>query len=660
MKYWISAALLIAALPVPAMAQDYGSDQAAATELRNAIQRLARRPTDSDALLDAGNAALMLRDYDSALGFFTRAEALQPSSGRVKAGLASSQLYSENPVEALRLFDEAVRLGISERSIAADRGLAYDLVGNNFLAQAQYALGSSAVSTEELIIRQAVSFGLAGDQKRADALLNPLLTQNKPGAWRARAFILAGNGDVAEAVRIVRGFLDARSTSAMQSYLERMSALTKAQQAAVIHYGHFPAEEQVGRDSDAVRAIASRGPAPRAGARGQDRGLIPSGEPLGRRTRASADRSAGGASRAASERQTRASRRAEAKARAAARNQPAASVAPVPQPSAAAPTPSPTASVPVQVAQAELPAVSAPVAQTMVAGTGLPDDAAVASVPDSAATRIAAADPAGPGFETLAPSSASGEAESQAAGLQNEDRLAADAAVRPTVVASIADSVSSAPMVGPSADLAATSAAGTAGAAAAGMSNDPVPSLGAIVRSIDIPPQEQQANVFAVDLERLEQYKNAKPLGPVSGKAAASPGVAAASPFAQKPMPSGAKPLGDDAVKAAPATKKAAKPAAKPDAKPAADPQPARNWVQIATGGNDLMKNEYRRLARGKTELFKGRKGWTSPFKSSARLQVGPFDSIAAARDWLGDFEEAGGQGFAWNSDDGTVVTPLP
>ncbi|MDE0932185.1 MAG: SPOR domain-containing protein, partial [Novosphingopyxis baekryungensis] len=83
MKYWISAALLIAALPVPAMAQDYGSDQAAATELRNAIQRLARRPTDSDALLDAGNAALMLRDYDSALGFFTRAEALQPSSGRV-------------------------------------------------------------------------------------------------------------------------------------------------------------------------------------------------------------------------------------------------------------------------------------------------------------------------------------------------------------------------------------------------------------------------------------------------------------------------------------------------------------------------------------------------------------------------------------------------
>ena len=180
-----------------------------------------------------------------------------------------------------------------------------------------------------------------------------------------------------------------------------------------------------------------------------------------------------------------------------------------------------------------------------------------------------------------------------------------------------------------------------------------MPSLGAIVRSIDIPPQEQQANVFAVDLERLEQYKNAKPLGPVSGKVAASP-------FAQKPMPNGAKPLGDDAVKAVPATKKAAKPAAKPDAKPAADPQPARNWVQIATGGSDLMKNEYRRLSRGKTELFKGRKGWTSPFKSSARLLVGPFDSIAAARDWLGDFEEAGGQGFAWNSDDGTVVTPLP
>ena len=80
---WISAAMALLAVSAPAAAQDYGDDQAAATELRNAIERLARSPTDGDALLDAGNAALILRDYDSALRFFSRAEAIQPSSERV-------------------------------------------------------------------------------------------------------------------------------------------------------------------------------------------------------------------------------------------------------------------------------------------------------------------------------------------------------------------------------------------------------------------------------------------------------------------------------------------------------------------------------------------------------------------------------------------------
>ncbi len=681
----ISAAVAIAAASAPSPAQNYGGDQAAASELRHAIERLAKAPTDTDALLDAGNAALILRDYGSALGFFTRAEALQPSSGRVKAGLGTAQLYSENPVEALKLYDQAIALGVNERSIAADRGLAYDLVGNNALAQTEYALGSTAVSTDDLIIRQAVSFGLSGDQKRADALLNPLLSQNKPPAWRARAFILAANGDVREATRIVRGFLDARSTTAMQAYLERMRDLTRAQQAAVIHYGHFPAEAQVGRDSEAVRAIAARGYVGRAATGTQDQGLIPAGEPLGRRSQARADPAAGStrqarAMRMPTERPDRSARRAAAQASRAAVQAPATQVAAQNAAAASVPAASAVSGGTVQIAAAapapqdELPAVSPPFA-------GFAERQVTSAVPPSSsmstATELAAASPPvpvaaqqavaandvpgdaataaadiGPGFETLgnpevlqqftaAQAPASMSASSSAAVAPDD---------KPIVAASIAAGVPTpaAPQFGPPASAATVPSA----TASRSTSADAVPSLGAIVRAIDIPPEEKQGNVFAVDLARLEQYKDAKPLAPAQEE------TAEASPFSVTTLPKGAKPL-DAAAAVSQQPTKAVKADAASAKTASAKDEPARNWVQIATGASDVMNSEYRRLARGKTELFKGQKGWTSPWRTQQRLLVGPFDSLGAARDWLGKYVEAGGAGFAWNSEAGTAVAPL-
>lgn len=665
--YWISAALLLAVAPaMPVVAQDYGGDQAAASELRHALERLARTPTDSDALLDAGNAALVLRDYSSALGFFSRAEALQPSNGRVKAGLATAMLFSENPVEALRMFDAAVSLGVSERAIAADRGLAFDLVGNNAAAQAQYALGSTAVTTDDLIIRQAVSYGLAGDQARSDALLNPLLTRNEPAAWRARAFVLASKGDLEEATRIVRGFLDVRSTAAMRSYLERMDRLTNAQQAAVIHYGHFPAEEQIGRDSDAVRAIVSRGYAARAATGTQDRGLIPSGQPLGRQARLDSGRAEAAEARAA-----RVSRRNPSP------NAPVGTrvggsfpvVAVAEKTSATVSSAAPTARD--VTSSAELPAISAPVAAASISAP-----AASAAVPPvqqpvrqaasapavrapmiaptgvSSAMEIAVAPPVGPSAaaqNAVASASPSGLPSPGFSSLKNV-RIGEASDYDPPASAN-SDSGSASPAV-----LVASSATGSASNPGAATAN--VPSLERIVSSIQIPPQEKQPNAFAVDLERIAQYQAAKPLDPLP------------SPFAQKALPAEAKPLagsaspsragrGTEKLAEKPPTKSVAKPAAKPG--PSAAPvQSARNWVQIATGAGDVMKSEYRRLSRGKTDLFAKRKGWTSAWKTQQRLLVGPFDSLTDARGWLADYEKLGGAGFAWNSEDGTAVDPLP
>ena len=145
-----------------------------ARELREAMRRIALSPNDVGALVDAGNAALLLEDGNAALNFFTRANTVQPSSGRIKAGLAAATVRTENPFEALRLFDEAVKLGVSERVIAADRAMAFDLLGNFDRAQQDYRLARTASTSDELIIQQAISLSLSGRKNDADAMLVPL------------------------------------------------------------------------------------------------------------------------------------------------------------------------------------------------------------------------------------------------------------------------------------------------------------------------------------------------------------------------------------------------------------------------------------------------------------------------------------------------------
>ncbi|WP_164116287.1 hypothetical protein [Sphingorhabdus sp. Alg239-R122] len=245
-------------------------------ELSNALNRLARNSKDLDALIDAGNAALRLKDADGALGFFARAERLNPRNARVKAGLASALLGTENPYEALRLFDEALRLGMAESFIAADRGLAYDLVGNNAQAQRDYTLALNRGGGDEVKLRYALSLGITGDTDGAARLLNPMLRKNNAAAWRMRAFILAINGDRREARKVARGTMPPRLAASVQPYLDYMPKLTKPQQAAAAHFGHFPKTANIGRqDPRNARYAGVRG------GTGADAGLIPAGEPLG-------------------------------------------------------------------------------------------------------------------------------------------------------------------------------------------------------------------------------------------------------------------------------------------------------------------------------------------------------------------------------------------
>ncbi len=267
------------ALDQTAPAAPISSEPAGAAELRAAMRRISLNPSDADAMADAGNASLALGDANAALNFFMRANALRPGSSRIVSGLATATVRTENPFEALRLFDQAVRLGANERSIALDRALAFDLLGNFARAQQDYKLARTASTSDDLIIRQAISLSLAGQKEAADAMLVPLLQRNSATAWRARAFMLAARGELRESTKVAQGFMDAGSAQRMERYFRLMPSLTAAQKAAAIHLGHFPTSQAVGRDSEQVRRIAATQPQTPV-VSGNNR-LIPSGTALG-------------------------------------------------------------------------------------------------------------------------------------------------------------------------------------------------------------------------------------------------------------------------------------------------------------------------------------------------------------------------------------------
>ena len=599
-------------------------EPAGAAELRAAMRRISYNSSDADALADAGNASLALGDANAALNFFTRANVIRPSNGRIVAGLATATVRTENPFEALRLFDDAVRLGISDRAIAADRALAFDLLGNFARAQQDYRLARTAAISDDLVIRQAISLSLAGQKTDSDAMLVSLLQQNNAAAWRARAFMLAARGDFRESTKVTQGFMDAGSAQRMERYLRLMPDLTAAQQAAAIHLGHFPASQYVGRDSDQLRRVAST-IAPVAPSPGKSR-LIPAGAPLGPTpgkkiavrvgkrlagidegkpidTDKSKNPVANSATAAKSPKTAPAGPRLEtappkveqAQNDRALRVEPAglpvnesarplisAGLPPQPQPilpQYAAPQISPAPRDGTVISASPMAVETAPMAPVIfVPPVSLPTVVASGAPEITVTTAVALQSPT-PSGSPIAPLVA--------------PSAEAVAATGPIIVAPIAQAAPS-----PAFDLAS------------------------IVNAIEIPESEQKPSAVPVDLKKI--------------KAAAS--KTAAADVAAK------------AVKVDP------KIAAKIKAEAA---NPARFWVQIATGEASALGYDYGKWTKKSTGLFKAQSGWTSAWGKTSRLLVGPFADMKAAKKWEGDFKKAGGNGFMWKSENGVAVTAL-
>lgn len=225
------------------------------------LRVLARDPGDLDALSGAGAAALAVGDADAAINFYVRADKISPRDGRIKAGLGSALVQKEQPRAALKLFDSATGLGLAPFEVALDRGLAYDLRGDNKRAQAEYNLLLRVRPDPEAIRRLALSLAMSGDRVGALAILDPLLRKRDIPAWRARAFVLAMTGDTVGAEAAADAVLPRYQSNALKPFLERLPALRPAEKAAAVHFGHFP-EDKVPMQMAAPSPVASSKGAP--------------------------------------------------------------------------------------------------------------------------------------------------------------------------------------------------------------------------------------------------------------------------------------------------------------------------------------------------------------------------------------------------------------
>ncbi|WP_245798669.1 tetratricopeptide repeat protein [Sphingopyxis flava] len=196
---------------------------------------------------------------------------------------------------------------------------------------------------------------------------------------------------------------------------------------------------------------------------------------------------------------------------------------------------------------------------------------------------------------------------------------------------SIADvGKSTAPAAAASAAAAASPSPASAAPAAA-----PLASLADIVSSIEIPPEEMARPDNAVGAATLAKLLEDKRKAEAAEEAKRAKEAAAAKAKAEA-----------DAKAKAEAEKKKA--------------NPARIWVQIATGANlKALAFDYNRFAKRNAALFQGKSGSTAEWGQTRRLLVGPFKDRKAAQDWLADYKKAGGDGFLFASEAGEAVEPI-
>ncbi len=661
---------------MPQMSQTERDQINAQALLTSALQRIGTNGNDVNALIDAGSAALVLEDARSAYGFFNRALSLAPSNGRIRAGLGSALVRLENPADALKMFDQAVQQGAIERTFIADRGMAYDLMGDNARAQRDYDAALKYQYSDRTLRFYALSLGISGEADRAVQLLAPLLQKKDRAAWRDRAFILAMNGRTKEATEIVRTTMPANVANGLTPYLLKMNRLSNRQMALAVHYGQFPTSDaqlaSVGRGATPAPAAAPARPAATATrtkastprfvdeqgrpvrlSRAEQRELIRQQEEKKKAEAAKAaqderDRVAALARQQEQARQAEAARKAEEARQAQlaleqSRQAEAARRAELARQAEANRQAE-------QARQAEVARLAELQRQKMQAEEAA--RAAAAQSTPAAPVQTAMATP------VLPPVVAAATPQAPVSAPVPSTAAPAAAPAGPALIGPV-DAATPAPagaMVQPVAVPASTATASAGVTPAAPSANVPSPpaaensfkafSLDDLVKSVQPPGDDPVRSETPVDLATLEKLRQDK----IRAERAEAAREAAARAKAEEEKKQLAEAKAKREAEAAKAKEEA-------DRKKA---NPARVWVQLATGGAAGLAGDYRRFSGGKNaELFKGKGAYSADWGRSKRLLTGPFPNVREANAWLAKYKGNGGDGFVWNSGAGEEVSAI-
>ncbi|WP_328598425.1 SPOR domain-containing protein [Pontixanthobacter aestiaquae] len=568
--------------------------------LNTALRSLSRNSQNVNALIEAGEASLAVGDIDAAIGFFGRAEELSPDNPRIKVGLAGAYVRQQRPIEALALFDAAQAAGASTGSLAGDRALAYDLVGDNSAAMGFYRQALSQNDDAETRRRFALSHAIAGDRRAFEAVLAPLIEKQDFSSYRTRAFGLAILGDEEEAIAIAEAVMPQNLSARISPYLRYMPRLTKAQQAAAANFGAFPRAAQIGRDTPQIAQYTGNN----AAARNTDARLAPQGEPLGPRVDTTSPRRRPDRGRSALK-DTAQPRGSEARAARITRaNRTAAS------------DPSSRTVPPRRVmARRDTPA------DDSRASIGVPE---VATETPASSPPLQAADPAGSKSGELTPREV--VTTLPAATVAQSARIASVSGVAPTPI----ERVDTAP-----------SSAGPSPAAS-------LPSPGfdlAKVAENRVVTSDALAGtpVGAVDAEEEAEAKSV---------------ADAFASFAEAPQRRATPTGGVDITKIKPPREVEKKP--EPKAEPKAPEHPRRFWVQIATGRDrSALKFDWRRISGKAPDILGDLSPFVTSWGESNRLLAGPYPSAKAARNAMNSLKEGGVDSFTFTSPEGQEIDTL-
>ncbi len=609
---------------------------------------LGNNPFDLQALISAGERTLKLGDMEAAAAFFQRAERISPGDGRVKAGKARTLVQLGRPGEALQLFNEAEAAGYNVGPIAADRALAYDLIGEQERAQRTYRQALKRQSDDETQRRYALSLGISGKRDAALVVLEGLLRRSDRAAWRGRAFVLAMNGDVPGANRIAASMLPSEMAIGLDPFFQILPRLAPADRAFAVHFGEIrPTPERIA-DARLIPALPV---------------LIPEPAPVVQ-VAATAPRTK------AQQRQDRRRQRDKPVQLAAvvppavitpaplppppqrvavpqSTLRPASPVVPLPQSTARVPATEPPVSMARTVAPAPQPATN--LAAVVSAPTTKPVSVAPPAVIASPVPQLAA-EVTRPLPVTPLPQPQSQFAPVRVAGPVSGpviDRPSAPApapvVAAPAAVTNVATTVAAVPPASPPPPVTVAQAAPPPSPSAPKPVASEESILARIISTIGVPAEELEV----------------APINPV-----AAPAVTAQKSAANDKQAIEKKALADKAaIKAATEKKLADKKLADEKAAKlkALKADPARIWVQVAGGSStrDLPK-EWARLRGKAAAAFQSRTSYTTPLRFTNRLLTGPFKTEDAAQDFVNQIARFGLTGFVFTSEAGQKIDKLP